>query len=89
MLFRSNIRELEHTIEKAVIIAEGDTLDVADFTFPRAKEPELQPATTLEDMEYNMIRQAMDKHKGNLSMVATQLGISRQTLYNKIKRYGL
>ena len=84
-----NIRELEHTIEKAVIIAEGDTLDVADFTFPRAKEPELQPATTLEDMEYNMIRQAMDKHKGNLSMVATQLGISRQTLYNKIKRYGL
>ena len=40
-------------------------------------------------MEYNMIKNAMDKYSGNLSLVASQLGISRQTLYNKIKRYEL
>lgn len=84
-----NIRELEHTIEKSVIISEGETLDSSDFDFPRKKESPLKEATTLEEMEYNMIKNAMDKYNGNLSLVASQLGISRQTLYNKIKRYEL
>ena len=85
-----NIRELEHTIEKAVIIAESSVLDGNDFDFPRAKKkPVTKEATTLEEMEYNMIKNAMDKYSGNLSLVASQLGISRQTLYNKIKRYEL
>ena len=44
---------------------------------------------TLEDMELVMIRKAIDKHEGNLSAVASQLGITRQTLYNKMKKYGL
>ena len=85
-----NIRELEHTIEKAVIIAERSVLDGNDFDFPRAKKkPVTKEATTLEEMEYNTIKNAMDKYSGNLSLVASQLGISRQTLYNKIKRYEL
>lgn len=85
-----NIRELEHTVEKAVIIAEGSILNSNDFDFPREKkEPIFQEATTLEEMEYNMIKNAIDKYNGNLSLVANQLGISRQTLYNKIKRYEL
>ena len=85
-----NIRELEHTIEKAVIIAERSVLDGNDFDFPRAKKkPVTKEATTLEEMEYNMIKNAMHKYSGNLSLVASQLGISRQTLYNKIKRYEL
>ena len=85
-----NIRELEHTIEKAVIIAEENVLDGNDFDFPRTKkEAAVKEATTLEEMEYNMIKNAMDKYSGNLSLVASQLGISRQTLYNKIKRYEL
>ena len=85
-----NIRELEHTIEKAVIIAERSVLDGNDFDFPRAKKkPVTKEATTLEEMEYNMIKNAMDKYSGHLSLVASQLGISRQTLYNKIKRYEL
>ena len=85
-----NIRELEHTIEKAVIIAERSVLDGNDFDLPRAKKkPVTKEATTLEEMEYNMIKNAMDKYSGNLSLVASQLGISRQTLYNKIKRYEL
>jgi DNA-binding NtrC family response regulator len=88
-----NIRELQHTIEKAVIISEGDTLEAGSFHFPPKKEsPSAAPlneAATLEEMEYAMIKHAMDKHRGNLSLVAAQLGISRQTLYNKIKRYEL
>ncbi|MDR1258400.1 MAG: sigma-54 dependent transcriptional regulator [Tannerellaceae bacterium] len=92
-----NIRELQHTIEKAVIISEGDTLEAASFGFPHRKvtpppstsSTQVKEAATLEEMEYNMIRSAMDTHKGNLSLVAAQLGISRQTLYNKIKRYEL
>jgi DNA-binding NtrC family response regulator len=92
-----NIRELQHTIEKAVIISEGDTLEAVGFDFPHRKgtslsssaSPQVKEAATLEEMEYNMIRSAMETHKGNLSLVAAQLGISRQTLYNKIKRYEL
>lgn len=84
-----NIRELEHTVEKAVIISDGDTLDSNSFDFPRKKDTPLKEVTTLEEMEYNMIKNAMDKYNGNLSLVASQLGISRQTLYNKIKRYEL
>ncbi len=84
-----NIRELQHTIEKAVIISESDILEANDFELPRKKESPSNEATTLEEMEYNMIKNAMDKYNGNLSLVASQLGISRQTLYNKIKRYEL
>ncbi len=87
-----NIRELEHTIEKAVIICEGSTLESFYFEFPstKKKEEKRKPkAQTLEEMEYTMIKEAMEKNNGNLSLVAAQLGISRQTLYNKLKRHGL
>lgn len=84
-----NIRELQHTVEKAVIICDNSTLKESDFVLPRKKKTHPKEVTTLEEMEYNMIKQAMDKHNGNLSLVANQLGISRQTLYNKIKRYEL
>lgn len=84
-----NIRELEHTIEKAVIISDGNTLEGDSFDFPRKKDAVQKDVTTLEEMEYTMIKTAMDKFSGNLSLVANQLGISRQTLYNKIKRYEL
>lgn len=85
-----NIRELEHTIEKTVIICDSNLLDKHDFDFPQKRnDTPLTEVTTLEEMEYNMIKNAMDKYGGNLSLVANQLGISRQTLYNKIKRYGL
>ena len=86
-----NIRELEHAIEKVVIICDGATISDAVFHFPKKS---LSPtrdseAETLEDMELVMIRKAIDKHEGNLSAVASQLGITRQTLYNKMKKYGL
>ena len=84
-----NIRELQHTIEKAVILSEGNVLKADDFFMRpvvsgRASETEL----TLEEMEKRMINQAIEKNNGNLSAAAEQLGITRQTLYNKIKKLG-
>lgn len=85
-----NIRELEHTIEKAVIICDDTCLpaELFQLTSHQEKSPEM-PASTLEEMEFKMIRKALDSCNGNLSAVAAQLGISRQTLYNKMKKFGL
>jgi DNA-binding NtrC family response regulator len=86
-----NIRELEHAIEKAVIICDDVTISDAIFHFPKKSLMPLaqDPDGTIADMELILIRKAMDKHEGNLSAVAAQLGITRQTLYNKMKKYGL
>jgi transcriptional regulator with PAS, ATPase and Fis domain len=85
-----NIRELQHTIEKAVIMSERHTLEANHFHFsPKKETPQPEQTGTLEEMEYNMIKNTMDKYGGNLSLVAARLGISRQTLYNKLKRYEL
>ena len=84
-----NIRELEHAIEKAVIICDGTFLSAGLFQLQRRNETPEMPVSTLEDMEKQMIRRTLDKCGGNLSAVASQLGITRQTLYNKMKKYGL
>jgi len=84
-----NIRELEHAIEKAVIISDGDTITAEMFTLAKKTEIPEKEASTLEEMEMRMIQKAMDTCKGNLSAVAAQLGITRQTLYNKMKKFGL
>lgn len=84
-----NIRELQHTIEKAVILSDGDILRAEDFVF-RIPGKKLHGAPqTLEDMERSLIEDALDRQNGNLTAAADQLGISRQTLYNKIKRYDI
>ncbi|MDD2436012.1 MAG: sigma-54 dependent transcriptional regulator, partial [Massilibacteroides sp.] len=84
-----NIRELEHTMEKAVIINDENILDEIAIDLNKNKNKAQKETTTLEEMEYKMIKETIDKFEGNLSLVAQQLGISRQTLYNKIKRYEL
>ena len=86
-----NIRELEHAIEKAVIISEGATLSEEHFQFSRkALAPNLNTTVgTIEEMEVQMIKRAIERNEGNLSAVAMELGITRQTLYNKLKKFGL
>lgn len=84
-----NIRELQHTIEKAVIICEDTTLSAPLFHLTPTKETAPKPASTLEEMERQMIQQTLEACNGNLSAVASQLGITRQTLYNKLKKYGI
>jgi DNA-binding NtrC family response regulator len=84
-----NVRELQHTIEKAVILSDSGNLKPDDFIFKSAGKLAGASFLTLEEMEKYMIETAIDRHKGKHSAVANQLGISRQTLYNKIKRYDL
>lgn len=88
-----NIRELEHVIEKAIILNEAEELteELLPVPAPTAPASTLQeePTITLEAMEIQLIRRTIRQCEGNLSAVAAQLGITRQTLYNKMKRYGL
>lgn len=93
-----NIRELRNCIEKAVILSVGDMITPNDLQLsekyrrvPETKSGDEDASVngTLEDMEIKMITHALKKYEGNMSLVAKSLGITRQTLYNKMKRYNL
>ena len=85
-----NIRELQHTIEKAVILCDGSAIAPSTLLLrPTAAPAPGEGFTTLDEMERSMIARAVERCGGNMTEVARQLGITRQTLYNKIKRYGL
>ncbi len=85
-----NIRELQNCIEKAVILSDGSELTAKDIQLEQAAKP---VGTTIkavsEAEEERMIRQAMDRTDGNISAAAKMLGVSRPTLYAKLKKYGL
>jgi DNA-binding NtrC family response regulator len=83
-----NVRELRHAMEKAVILSEGELLQPEDFHFRPTSERD-DPHSTLEEMEKAMVEQALTESGGNMSSAASRLGITRQTLYNKAKKYGL
>ncbi len=84
-----NVRELQHAIEKAVIMCDEEGLRPEDFLFKPTTDQLENTVSTLEEMEREMIRRAIERNDGNLSTVAVQLGITRQTLYNKIKKFNL
>jgi DNA-binding NtrC family response regulator len=84
-----NIRELQHTIEKAVILAESNKIKSSDFIFLENDVTVVNQTETLEEMERKMIISTLKKNNFNQVITAEQLGITRQTLYNKIKRYGI
>lgn len=95
-----NIRELKNTIEKAVIMSDGDTLKMEDLQLSilaggqqsAADQPKAVMeyyGETLEMQEEKTIRAAMEKCGGNLTLVAKTLNISRPTLYSKLKKYGI
>ena len=86
-----NIRELQHAIEKAVILSDSGMIAAEDIDGGNQtrREKPLEEVQTLDEMESRMIEKTIKECEGNLSVVAARLGISRQTLYNKIKRYGI
>lgn len=86
--WEGNIRELQNTMEKAVIMCDGEMIAPEHLEL-RSQQRPVTEAQTLEEMERQTIAVAIEQCGGNLSQVASQLGITRQTLYNKIKRYGL
>ena len=83
-----NIRELQHTIEKAVIMCDNECIMPEDLWITQtATNFAAENYATIEAMEKKMIATVLNFCNGNISEAATQLGISRQTLYNKIKKY--
>jgi len=85
-----NVRELQHAMEKAVILCDGTELQADDFYLRKQekKSPKLANMS-LEDAEKMLIENSIAKNNGNMSAVATELGITRPTLYSKIKKYEL
>ena len=83
-----NIRELQNTIEKAVILSESPVIKPEDlYLRPLTEIGDHDSIYTLEEMEEKMIRAALERSNGNFTAAAEQLGITRQTLYNRIKKF--
>ncbi|HLF11348.1 MAG TPA: sigma-54 dependent transcriptional regulator [Gammaproteobacteria bacterium] len=84
-----NVRELVHAVERAVIMAEDSALRLEDLLLQRRAPAEDAPELNLEALEKTAIRRAIDKHAGNLSKAAQELGLGRTTLYRKMAKHGL
>ncbi len=87
-----NIRELEHTIEKAVILSEKDVItniSLSPGSIIGTKQGLAASTLNLEEHERSVIAQALREEQGNISATAKVLGINRSTLYQKMKKYGL
>nr|AGH13555.1 hypothetical protein [uncultured bacterium pUR16A2] len=84
-----NIRELQNTIEKAVILADDSVLKAEDLSLEKKTTLKTTPKQTLDEAEAQTIRDTMTRCNGNLTLVAKELGISRPTLYSKLKKYDI
>jgi len=87
-----NVRELQHCIERAVILSESRTLQPEDFLFAAALaegEGIVFDSYNLGLVEKIVIRRAIDKHKGNISHAADELGLTRASLYRRMEKYGI
>jgi DNA-binding NtrC family response regulator len=88
-----NVRELRHAIERALIMSDAPTLDAQDFLLSadagRAVDGLQLDDYNLENVEHRVIQAALDKHGGNVSRAARDLGITRASLYRRMEKYGL
>ncbi len=88
--WKGNVRELEHVIERALLMSEGRRIEVAHLGLraPGEGAPGLE-GLTLEEAERILIQKALRRHEGNVSRAAGELGLSRSALYRRLDRYGL
>ncbi len=96
-----NIRQLKNLVERTVLVSNNDFLDVADFQQnyqPQVRNAETSPpesslpevgSMTLEEMEIQMIRRAMEFHRGKVARVAKALGLTRSALYRRLEKYSI
>jgi len=90
--WQGNVRELQHAIERAVIMCNEKIIRSSDFNFLQA----ISSRTDMNDQSYNLgqiekiaIDNCIKKHTGNLTKAATELGLTRGALYRRIEKYGL
>ena len=90
-LWPGNIRELEHTIERAVLLANGDVVRTSDLALNERGSGRAQPLEelTLSEAERTLIEKALARFDGNVSHAARALGISRSALYRRMSAHGL
>jgi two-component system response regulator HydG len=84
-----NIRELQHAVERAVIMSEHPQLVTTDFLAGHSLTTNKPSSFRLEEVEKHVISEAIRRHQGNLSKAALELGFGRSTLYRKMEKYGL
>ena len=85
-----NIRELQHSIERAVIMTDSATLQESDFLLSRALSSAPSNNTlNLDEVEKSAIAKALQMHNGNISKAADELGLTRASLYRRMEKYGL
>ncbi len=84
-----NIRELKHTIERGVILASSDNLNPQDFQLRPSAVHSKDQELNLHEIEKHAIARAVEVYQGNLSHASRKLGITRATLYAKMKKYGI
>ncbi len=85
-----NIRELDHSVERAVLMADPPQVKAGDLALqlPRDSATRLEEMS-LEDVEQYLIKKTLARHQGNVSQAAGALGLSRSALYRRLQRYGL
>jgi DNA-binding NtrC family response regulator len=88
-----NIRELQHAVERAVILSENTILEPHDFFVSENEDRQSDQFNAdnlnLEEVERVLVRKVIDKHGGNISRAAKELGLTRASLYRRIEKYGL
>ncbi len=92
--YPGNIRELKNLVERTMLVAGKTKLDLSDFTEQTTNTQSERrnvslDGLTLDELEKQSIMQALDKHNGNLTHVASALGISRAALYRRLEKYGI
>ena len=85
-----NIRELQHAIERGVIMTDSDSLQETDFLLSRSLSGNTPSNTlNLDEVEKAAIARALQMHNGNISKAADELGLTRASLYRRMEKYGL
>lgn len=96
--FPGNVRELQYSLERAVIMAEGESIKGSDILFSPIEESnrvnrltaeEAPMSQSLEDMERKAIKSAIERFNGNISKASRELGLTRAALYRRMEKYNI
>jgi DNA-binding NtrC family response regulator len=84
-----NVRELSHVIERAVLMARGDTIEPVDLRLEAGSSRDAGQPRSLDDIEREAIEQALARNEDNVVTAAMELGVSRSALYRRMEKFGL